>query len=127
MPLFYPTLFATSQLRNSGAAVNTIRNKLAGLAVLLRWEQAHGRDLIAEFRSGRFLTVTDVASLLDFAKLDMRHLNSVGDGHRYEAMASSISLKREWLLSRLGPPSVGSSTSIASVRSLTTWNLRRLS
>jgi integrase len=73
LPLFYPTLFATSQLRNAGAAVNTIRNKLADLIVLLRWEQIHGRDLIDEFRSGRFLTVADVVSLRDFAKLDMRH------------------------------------------------------
>lgn len=73
LPLFYPTLFATSQLRNAGAAVNTIRNKLADLTVLLRWEQVHGRDLIAEFRRGQFLTVADVVSLRDFAKLDMRH------------------------------------------------------
>ncbi|MGE8258283.1 MAG: hypothetical protein ACN6RJ_02585 [Stenotrophomonas sp.] len=54
LPLFYPTLFATSQLQNAGAAVNTIRNKMADLIVLLRWEQVHGRDLISEFRSGRF-------------------------------------------------------------------------
>lgn len=72
MPLFYPTLFATSQLRNAGAAVNTIRNTLADLVVLMRWEQTQKRDLIAEFRSGRFLTVADVDSLRDFAKLDMR-------------------------------------------------------
>lgn len=72
MPLFYPTLFATSQLRNAGAAVNTIRNKLADLVVLMRWEQTHERELTAEFRSGRFLTVADVDSLRDFAKLDMR-------------------------------------------------------
>lgn len=74
LPLFYPTLFATSQLRNAGAAVNSIRNKLADLVVLMRWEQRHERDLISEFRSGRFLTIADVASLRDFAKLDMRHL-----------------------------------------------------
>lgn len=79
VPLFYPTLFATSQLRNAGAAVNTIRNKLADLLVLLRWEQANGRDLITEFRSGRFLTVADIVSLRDFAKLDMRELRSAGD------------------------------------------------
>lgn len=79
LPLFYPTLFATSQLRNAGAAVNTIRNKLADLIVLLRWEQAQSRDLIGEFCSGRFLTVADVVSLRDFAKLDMRHLASVED------------------------------------------------
>ena len=80
VPLFYPTLFATSQLRNAGAAVNTIRNKLADLVVLLRWEQANRRQLITEFRDGRFLTVADIVSLRDFAKLDMRELISVGDG-----------------------------------------------
>ncbi len=82
VPLFYPTLFATSQLRSAGAAVNTIRNKLADLVVLLRWEQANGRDLITEFRNGRFLTVADMVSLRDFAKLDMRELSSVGDGEK---------------------------------------------
>ena len=80
LPLFYPTLFVTSQLRNAGAAVNTIRNKLADLVVLLRWEQANGRDLIKEFRKGRFLTVADIVSLRDFAKLDMRELSPVGVG-----------------------------------------------
>lgn len=72
LPLFYPNLFATAQLRNAGAAVNTIRNKLADIVVLLRWEHSRSRDLISEFRAGRFLTVADVVSLRDFAKLDMR-------------------------------------------------------
>src|SRR5690242_21413125 len=76
LPLFYPTLFATAQLRNAGAAVNTIRNKLADLVVLLRWEQLHGRDLISEFRRARFLTLADLVSLRDFAKVDMRDLKS---------------------------------------------------
>jgi len=79
LPLFYPTLFATSLLRNAGAAVNTIRNKLADIVVLLRWESLQGRDLISEFRNGRFLTLADVVSLRDFAKLDMRHQAQMGD------------------------------------------------
>ncbi|KAA9000294.1 hypothetical protein FJU31_08075 [Stenotrophomonas cyclobalanopsidis] len=73
LPLFYPTLFATSQLRNAAVAVNTIRNKLADLIVLLRWQAASRRDLVSEFRAGRFLTIADVVSLRDFAKLDMRN------------------------------------------------------
>ncbi|THD12628.1 integrase [Pseudofulvimonas gallinarii] len=80
MPLFYPTLFATAQLRNAGAAVNTIRNKLADIVVLLRWERLRSRDLIAEFRAGRFLTVADIVSLRDFAKLDMRAQSDSEDG-----------------------------------------------
>jgi hypothetical protein len=34
LPLLYPTLFATTQLRNAAAAVNTIRNKLVDIVVL---------------------------------------------------------------------------------------------
>lgn len=77
LPMFYPTLFATSQLRNSGSAVNTIRNKLADIVVLLRWEQQQSRDLVTEFTGGHFLSVADVVSLRDFAKLDMRNQGPV--------------------------------------------------
>lgn len=80
LPLFYPTLFATSQLRNGGSAVNTIRNKLADIVVLLRWEQQHGRDLVAEFTRGHFPSVADVVSLRDFAKLDMRNQGPIDQG-----------------------------------------------
>ncbi len=71
-PLFYPTLFTTSQLRNAGAPANTIKNKLAHVAVLLRWQEDRKRDLVDDFRCGRFLTVADIASLRDFAQRDMR-------------------------------------------------------
>lgn len=80
VPLFFPTLFVTSQLRNSGAAVHTIRNKLADLMVLLRWERLNGRNLVSEFREGRLLTVAEIVSLRDFAKLDMRSLALRGHG-----------------------------------------------
>jgi integrase len=100
LPLFYPNLFATSQLRNAGAAVNTIRNQLSDLVVLMRWEQKHRRDLIEEFRSGRFLTVADVDSLRDFAKLDMRHWQSDGKasagdvGEVVDFIEAKVAMKR---------------------------------
>lgn len=78
LPLFYPSLFATSQLRNSGAAANTIRNKLSDITVLLRWEKVHNRDLVSEFADLRFLSIADIVSIRDFAKLDMRHVNLIG-------------------------------------------------
>jgi len=72
LPLFYPTLFATVHLRNAKRAVNTIRNRLADILVLHRWEADNGRDLVSEFSEGRFLEMPDIISLRDFAKLDMR-------------------------------------------------------
>jgi integrase len=82
LPLFYPTLFVTSQLRNAGAAVNTIVNTLRDILVLLRWEasQTPTRNLEREFSKGSFLTVADVVSLRDFASLDMRFLEDTNRG-----------------------------------------------
>lgn len=74
IPMFYPTLFATVRLRNAGAAVNTIRNKLADILVLLLWEAHSQRDLIAEFTQSRFLFLPDILSLRDFMKRDIRDL-----------------------------------------------------
>jgi integrase len=78
LPLFYPTLFATAKLRNAGIAVNTIRNKLADILVLLRWQasQKPARDLESEFARGEFLTLADVMSIRDFASRDMRDLET---------------------------------------------------
>lgn len=56
-PLFYPTLFATAQLRNPGASANTIKNKLADIVVLLQWQGYWRRDLVDDFGCGRFLAV----------------------------------------------------------------------
>ena len=79
LPVFYPTLFATAQLRNAGAAVNTIRNALTHIQVLLRWEMQEGRNLVDEFTGGTFLSLPDIVSLRDFAKLDMRYVGARED------------------------------------------------
>lgn len=101
LPLFYPTLFATAQLRNAGSAVNTIRNKLADIGVLLWWERLRSRDLIAEFRAGRFLSVADIVSLRDFAKLDMRAQSDLNEG-----VADSKPRVVDFLEARIAPSSL---------------------
>jgi integrase len=97
-PLFYPTLFTTAQLRNAGAAVNTIRNKLTDVLVFLRWEQAQTqrRDVVTEFAEGRFLTVADIVSLRDFAARDMRDVGECGfletNGARTAELAARLAV-----------------------------------
>ncbi|MBP1475437.1 site-specific integrase [Frateuria sp. MAH-13] len=78
LPLFYPTLFTTSQLRNAGAAVNTIINKLRDILVLLAWQarQSPPRDLAVEFAQGRFLSISDIVSIRDYAALNQRFVRA---------------------------------------------------
>ncbi len=90
VPLFYPTLFATTQLRNRGAAVNTIKNKLADIVVLLRWEAINHRNLLQEFRKGKFLRTEDIVSVRDFMRRDMR---DVRDSKRARAKVSTTLLE----------------------------------
>lgn len=90
VPLFYPTLFATTQLRNNGAAVNTIRNKLSDIVVLLRWEAINHRDLLQEFRGGKFLGTEDIVSLRDFMRQDMR---DVRDRRNHKSRVSNALLE----------------------------------
>ena len=54
--------------------MNTIRNKVADITVLLRWQENQARDVVEEFRNGRFPIVADIVSLRDFAQRDMRDL-----------------------------------------------------
>lgn len=78
IPLFYPTLYVTSKLRGQSASLQTMRNQLQDITVLIKWELANGRDLIKEFTSGIFLGTPDVVSLRDFAKQDMRAYEAWG-------------------------------------------------
>ena len=67
LPLCWPTLYASVRLRQAGLAVNSIKNQLKDLTVLLRWEQFHGRDIAKEFGEGRLLSVADLVSIKKFA------------------------------------------------------------
>jgi len=107
LPLFYPTLFATAQLRNAGAAVNTIRNKLADIVVLLRWEQRQSRDVVAEFMRGQWLSLADIVSLRDFAKLDMRALEPGGRHMAGPTKRSVVDFLEARVASRPAQPIIG--------------------
>ena len=76
VPMHYPTLFVTVRLRKTGLAANSIKNRLYDLRVLLRWEETFGRDLAAEFRNGRFLSLPDVILIRDFAGRKVRGTQS---------------------------------------------------
>ena len=106
LPLFYPTLFATSQLRNAGAAVNTIRNKLADILVLLRWQETQRRDVVTEFTKGAFLNLADVVSLRDFAMRDMRKVGPAS-GDVNAGQTVGVGLLEARVASRSSSASIG--------------------
>ena len=73
IPDFYATLFTTVTLRPANKQ-NTIFNALQAIVHLKLWEEMEGRDLIAEFSGGRFLSAEDVLAIRDHCALETREL-----------------------------------------------------
>lgn len=62
VPHYHATIWVTAILRPT-CSVNTIRNKLYALQWLFAWERRNGRNLVEEFKQGKFLNHKDLVNL----------------------------------------------------------------
>lgn len=66
IPLYYPSLFITTQVRAGGFSVSTVLGALTALKVLYAWQAERGINLEASFSSGTLLRLEDITSLVGF-------------------------------------------------------------
>src|SRR5699024_4058225 len=62
-PSWYPTLYATTQLRNASKASSTISSVLAAIRLLLAWYDVEGIELEKRLARRDFLRIQEVESL----------------------------------------------------------------
>jgi len=72
IPLYYPTLYITSQIRGGGQSVSTIQSFITSLKVLLRWLEYYSINIEERFIQKKFLTLQEVESLRDFCKKPLK-------------------------------------------------------
>jgi hypothetical protein len=77
MPAFYPTLYITTQIRNSGKAVATEEQSLAGIKILLDCCSENTIDLEQRIRSGKFLSAGELDALRDHCQKKQKHIRAV--------------------------------------------------
>lgn len=93
-PCWYPTLYATTQLRNNSKAPSTITSVLAAIRLLLKWCEAESIDLETRLARRDFLAMSEVENLCRYLQSKAAgsekvvHIAKSG-GHR-EAARSSI-------------------------------------
>ena len=63
MPLYYPTLFATTQIRNNSKSSATIAANLVAIKIFMNWCVAHRLDLESRLSQHQFLTLVEIESL----------------------------------------------------------------
>ena len=106
MPVYYPTLYLTTQLRNRGVAYRTMEVEAVHLSLLLNFFNDFGLDIEARFRQGKFLQEFEIDAMRDFLQKKKRgkspqtidkvsHLHSarvqgqVSDGELYARLTTT--------------------------------------
>jgi len=72
VPLFYPTLYVTAELRGNALAVNTNVNALTALKSLYAWQEYFSIDLEARFKNNQLLEAHEIHALRDFLQKPLR-------------------------------------------------------
>ncbi|HEY9017223.1 site-specific integrase [Thiomicrospira sp.] len=71
VPLFYPNLFITTQVRNASLSFASMESALSSISVLLKFSDEHEIDLVERLRSGVFLKLNEVDALADFCQFNL--------------------------------------------------------
>ncbi len=68
LPVYYPNLYITTQIRNRGASFATMMAAASNLVMLLRFVENRGIDLEPRFLSKDFFKPHELDDLRDFAQ-----------------------------------------------------------
>src|SRR5579859_7412991 len=63
MPIYFPALFITTQVRNAGRSANTISAYLSAIKRLYQWAHTSGVDLERRLSTRSYLTDPELESL----------------------------------------------------------------
>ena len=69
IPLYYPNLYISTQIRSASLALGTIKVSLVALQVLERWQLEFNIDLVQRFRCYKYLDDRELDSLRDYCGL----------------------------------------------------------
>jgi len=71
MPLYYPALYATAELRGASLSITTIHSALHAIKAIYAWQEYYGIDLESRFKRSELLQAHEVHSLRDFMQKPM--------------------------------------------------------
>jgi integrase len=72
LPLFYPNLFITTQVRNRSLSYSTMEAALGGVSVLLRYMEERGESLEKRFQKAELFKEHELDAIRDFCQIKFR-------------------------------------------------------
>ncbi|WP_426576496.1 hypothetical protein ACP179_18970 [Xenorhabdus stockiae] len=72
VPLFYPNLYSTSQIRGAAKSIATIQSYITSMKVLYSWAAEYSVDIEDRWKRAEWLKVWEIDSLRDYCSLPLR-------------------------------------------------------
>ena len=72
LPLFYPNLFITTQVRNRSLSYSSMEATLSGLSVMLRYMEERGEKIEERFQKSEFFKEHELDAIKDFCQIKFR-------------------------------------------------------
>lgn len=69
LPLYFPNLFVTTQVRNRSLSFSAMQSALSGIAVLLKFMFERDEDIEDRFKQNQFLEINELDSIKDFCQI----------------------------------------------------------
>lgn len=76
MPLYYPALYVTAEMRGRSLSINTINNALSALKAMCAWQNYYDLDLESRFKRSQLLCRHEIHSLRDFMQKPLEDMCS---------------------------------------------------
>ncbi|MBN2866765.1 MAG: site-specific integrase [Thiotrichales bacterium] len=71
VPLFYPNLFITTQVRNASLSFASMESALSSISVLLKFCNERQIDLVERLRSSTFFQLNEIDALADYCQFNL--------------------------------------------------------
>ena len=72
LPLFYPNLYVTTQIRNRSLSYSAMESALVGISILFRFMSERNDSLENRFKKGLFLNLNEIDALRDYCQKKFR-------------------------------------------------------
>ncbi len=77
LPLFYPNLYITTQIRNRSLSYSTMEATLNGISVLIKFLDKRNDNIEKRIQENRFFQENELDAVKDFCQLNFRSINDL--------------------------------------------------
>lgn len=72
LPLYYPNLFVTTQVRNKSLSYSAMESALSGISILLRFMAERNDDIEARFNLNKYFEMHELDAIKDYCQIKFR-------------------------------------------------------